>query len=89
MANIAQLREQAYIDSQKKVRLFNPGKKDFTFNFNGAPHTIPAMEIKEFDFYVARHLKKHLAEKLLDEENVEYKTPHLIEEKYKLIEVTI
>lgn len=61
MANsIAQLREENYLNSLKKIVLYNPENEDFTCTFQGKSYTAPAHQIKEFDYHVGKHIKKHL-----------------------------
>ena len=47
------------------VILFNPIDEDFVHNFNGEPYTLPAKGSKAFSKFVAFHLAKHLASKLV------------------------
>ena len=50
------------------VILFNPIDEDFVHNFNGEPYTLPAKGSKAFSKFVAFHLAKHLASKLVESE---------------------
>jgi len=45
--------------------VFNPLEIDFTWSQNGKPYTIPAKSAKEFPEFLARHLAKHLARKIV------------------------
>jgi hypothetical protein len=56
---------QPDIDPMEVGIVNNPLKEDFTHPYNGKPLTIPAGEGKQFPLYVAVHLAKHLAEKIV------------------------
>lgn len=43
----------------------NPLEEDFTHAWNGEPYTIPAGETKSFPEFLAVHLAKHLADKIM------------------------
>lgn len=57
------------IDPLEVGVITNPLKEDFTHAFGGKDLTIPAGEGKQFPLYVAVHLSKHLAEKIIRAEN--------------------
>lgn len=50
------------------IVLFNPTSEDFVHGFNGEPYTLPANSSKSFTKFVAFHLAKHLATKMVEEE---------------------
>ena len=56
------IKHMAEFDS---INLFNPIDEDFVHNFNGEPYTLKAKESKAFSKFVAFHLAKHLASKLV------------------------
>jgi len=45
--------------------LFNPLDEDFTWSQGGKPYTIPSKATKEFPEFIANHLAKHLARKIV------------------------
>ena len=47
----------------------NPLTEDFTHAYGGKDLTIPAKGEKQFPLYVAVHLSKHFAEKIIRDEN--------------------
>jgi hypothetical protein len=61
----------------KTIGVYNPLLKDFTarydINEDGNPEsfTIPALEIGYFKPFLANHIKKHLATKILNERGVQ------------------
>lgn len=74
--------------AKTRKRLFNPDKDDFTVRFHGKPVTIHAKEIEEFDYFVAEHIKKHLAKHLMGKnEAIQNPQPEDWEALYKKIEV--
>lgn len=58
------------------ISLFNPLSRDFsvTYDINNDKHpitfTIPSFDVAEFDPVVADHIKKHLADAVLNERGV-------------------
>jgi len=57
------------IDPLEVGVITNPLDEDFTHAYGGKDLTIPAGESKQFPLYVAVHLAKHLAEKMVRAEN--------------------
>lgn len=51
--------------SLEPTKIFNPLDEDFTWAFDGKPYTIPAKSTKEFPEFLARHIAKHLAQKIV------------------------
>lgn len=49
----------------ESVPILNPTSEDFTWRYNGEPHTIHAGEKREFAKPVACHLAKHLSTKII------------------------
>ena len=47
------------------LKVYNPLNEDFTHSWDGIPYTIPAGEVAMFPEFVARHLAKHLAQKIV------------------------
>jgi len=60
--HLLQLKEEFSQNSNKKVFIFNPTTDDFVVEWSGVPYLIPSLEVKEFDFPLAQHIKKHLLE---------------------------
>jgi len=60
---------QPDIDPLEVGVISNPLKEDFEHQFGGKELLIPAGESKQFPLYVAVHLAKHLAEKIIRDEN--------------------
>ncbi len=61
---------------EKKVPLYNPLSTNFTTHYdingdkNPVDFTIHANEIEYFDPVIARHMKKHLADAVLNERGI-------------------
>lgn len=72
-----------------KQRLFNPGTEDFVVVFQTKPYTLHAQEIEEFDYYVAEHIKKHLANYLMGKSQTRNPNEHDWNKIYKKIEVDL
>ena len=45
--------------------VYNPLNEDFTHSWDGVAYTIPAGETRDFPEFLARHLAKHLAKKIV------------------------
>ena len=65
--SVRQLEEESRKQNATRVKIFNPSSDDFTVKFLGKPHTIHSKEVKEFPFSIAMHVKKHLANHILNE----------------------
>jgi hypothetical protein len=50
--------------------LYNPSKEDFIITWDGEPHTLHSEELEPFPTYLADHIAKHLAHKLVMERGV-------------------
>ena len=48
------------------VRILNPDTEDFTVKYHKKSYTIEALGTAEFPEHIAEHIKKHLADKLLE-----------------------
>jgi hypothetical protein len=72
----------------KKLNLYNPLREDFSVTYDlkgdGNPElfTIPSKEIKTFEEPIASHVRKHLADAVLDKK---YKTGYAVD--LQLIEI--
>lgn len=84
-----ELQHQAEVNSQKTISLYNPDTNDFTCNYVGKPYTIQALEITKFPFYIAHHIKKHLADHLLHKRGIKENPEADLENIFKEIEVNI
>jgi len=74
--------------AKQKVRIFNPDDKDFTVKWHGEPVTARALEIGEFEYHVAQHIKKHLATHLVNKKGIAIPTDEDRQEVIKQIEVS-
>lgn len=84
------MRRLAEANSKKMVRIYNPDTDDFTVEFHQKPYTIYALEMAEFPYEVAKHIKKHLADKILFKRGIGREAvPDLLAGIYKEIEVEI
>ena len=72
-----------------KVRLYNPDTKDFSVKYGTKILFIPALEIKEFIYYEAKHIKKHLVDYLIHKKSGGYVTPEERQKVEEKVEVTI
>ena len=45
--------------------VYNPLNENFTHSWDGTPYTIPAGEVRDFPEFLAYHLAKHLAQKIV------------------------
>ena len=80
----------------KKILLFNPLDKDFSVNYdvdgtrNPKKFTIHANDDEEFDPIIAKHVKKHLANAVLNSRGRPKKNPvDDLKEIYKEIEMKV
>jgi len=69
--------------------IYNPDIEDFTFAFNGEDYTAKSLEISRFPEHISNHLKKHLADRILNKRGVRTNVRDDLEEIYKEIEVKI
>jgi hypothetical protein len=66
------------------IILYNPTSEDFVHGFNGEPYSLPANSSKAFSKFVAFHLAKHLASKLVEseiEETDKKKNPSIVTQR--------
>ena len=70
MHNVSEIQRRSKDLEDKKLKIYNPDTEDFTRKWHGQPYTIRALEIEEFPFHIANHLKKHLANHLLHKRGV-------------------
>ena len=90
MTSVEEMKRLASANSEKTVRIYNPDTEDFTWNIQGTPHTIRALEMEEFPYDVAKLLKKHLADHLLFKRGIGGASPDdLLAEIYEEIEVEL
>ena len=47
------------------IFITNPTDEDFTWNYNGEPYTLKANVETQMPHFLARHLSKHLSDKIL------------------------
>jgi hypothetical protein len=57
--------------SKNKINIFNPLNEDFSVKYDvkkdkPITFTIKAKEVAEFEEYIAKHIKKHLANRIFD-----------------------
>lgn len=64
-ATVQDLLKIAKLDTQKRVKIFNPDSESFDCVYDGEKYSIPAQEIKEFSLSIANHITKHLSIKIL------------------------
>ena len=63
---VSDLQRDSEAKATTEVRLYNPDIEDFSVTYHGTKMlSIPALEIKAFPYYEAKHVKKHLADRLL------------------------
>ena len=70
--DVKDLKRKAAAEADNDVFIFNPLKKDFTWNYNKIPFTIPSQESKSFKTPIAEHLGKHLVDAYLNTKNSDY-----------------
>ena len=63
------------------VAITNPTEKDFTWQYNGEPYTIPSGETKAFAKNVSFHLAYHLSRRMLEDGFVFSKKKNLTEQE--------
>jgi hypothetical protein len=78
--HLSQLKEQVLANSTKKVFIFNPTTENFTCQSAGTDVTINSFEAKEFDYFLAQHVKKHLLDFAFDKANGEKTREELLKE---------
>ena len=87
--DVHELRHQADINNSKTSKIYNPDTADFTVNYHGEPYTIHALEITEFPFPIANHIKKHLADHLLNKRGVKVNPQDDLKKYFEEIEVSL
>lgn len=55
--------------------IYNPSKEDFTHTYANAEnepieYTVPAGELQQYPYYLAQHLAKHLADKVMGDRGI-------------------
>lgn len=53
------------------VYLYNPSKDDFTTRWDDKPVTIHSEELVQYPHYLAHHIAKHLAQKIMGDRGVQ------------------
>lgn len=87
--NVKDYLRQAKENNEKVKNIFNPDIEDFSCSYGGKSYTIHALEIETFPFEIAEHIKKHLANHLLNKRGAKAGNPHdTIEAIKKEIDVT-
>ena len=84
---VKELRRLAELNKDKAIRIYNPDIDNFTVNYHGSPVTIRALEIAEFNADVANHVKKHLADHILNKRGVKSNVEDDLAGIFKEIEV--
>ena len=69
-ATVQDLLKIAKLDTQKRVKIFNPDSESFDCVYDGEKQSIPAQEFKEFKLSIAKHIAKHLANKILHQRTI-------------------
>lgn len=87
--HLTQLREEAVENLTKKEMIFNPCREDFKLKILGKEVVIPSREIKELTYNEAVLVKKHLADQVVGEREINYATPEILADIYKEIEVKL
>ena len=87
--SVAQLKREAQSNEVITKRIYNPDSKDFTHRFGGKDYTVRAREIEEFPYYIANHLKKHLAFHVLVKRGQVKQRDHYLPKIEEEIEVKI
>ena len=88
---VRELRHLAEKNNESIVRIYNPDTENFTCKYNGVSYTIFALEIEEFPLPIANHIKKHLADHILNKRGVplDSNPQDFLKEIYKEIEVEV
>jgi hypothetical protein len=89
MKTVSDLKNAYEINMDKQVRLLNPDVDDFTVKWHGTDYTIHAQEIESFPYYLAQHIRKHLAGHLLGKEGKKVITDEDWQRVYAKIDVNI
>lgn len=69
--NVNELRRLAEKESKEKITVYNPLIKRFSVNYEGITYTIEGKEIKAFPTHIARHLRKHLVDHIINEKELD------------------
>ena len=84
---VTDLKAEVERNSKKLVKFYNYDTVDFEVKYEGKTYKIHSMEVVEYPFKIANHIKKHLANHLLNKGGYE-KNHHLeLEKIMKKIEV--
>ena len=86
---VSELQRLAEHYKNKTVRIYNPDTEDFTVNYEQKPYTINALEMQEFPYFIAQHIKKHLADKLLHKRGTKINPQDDLENIKREIEVEL
>jgi len=90
MANsVRTLKMEAEDRKHQTKRIYNPSSEDFTVAHAGVSHTIYAGQIQEFQVDIANHIRKHLAEFLLNKRGDWSNYDRDMKKLYEEIDVTI
>ena len=89
MPTVRDIQHLAEVNSKKTARIYNPHTEDFTVEFHGDPYTIHALEMDEYPLAIANHIKKHLANLLLQKRGIKTNVEDDLAAIYKEIEVLI
>ena len=85
--DVHELKHRSEINNSKTLKIYNPDTEDFTIKYHNEPYTINSLEIMEFSFPVANHIKKHLADHLLHKRGLKINPQTDLENILKEIEV--
>ena len=87
--DIHELKHQAKINESKTLKIYNPDTADFTVKYHGEPYTVHALEMESFPLPIANHIKKHLADHLLNKRGIKSNPQDDLVKYLKEIEVSI
>lgn len=72
--DVHELRRRAYLEKDIPIRLYNPLLKDFSVQFNDGSgiktYTLKSKEIEAFPTPIAKHIRKHLVDFVINERGV-------------------
>lgn len=87
--NIRKVKHLAELNKDKTLRIYNPSTDDFTVKYEGKEYSIGALDMQEYPYHIANHIKKHLADYILHERGIKTNPQDDLAEIKKEIEVSI
>jgi len=86
---VKDLWREAKDNSEKKIRLYNPDTEDFSVKYGPKTYTLKSLDSDEFQYTIARHMKRHLINHLINRRGLGYINPDQRKEIENEVEMKI